>query len=122
MANKLRVEKVAIAIQKEISDILQNEVGDARIHNHFASILRVHVTGDLRHAKVHVSVYGDDLAKTEFMAGIKSAQGFIRSELSRRLSLRFVPELHFVLDASLEHGAKIFELLNNLKAKGELGE
>ena len=94
---------------------------DARILSHFASITKVIVTGDLKHAKVHISVYGDPDSKKEFMSGVKSAQGFIRSELAKRMTLRFVPELHFILDASIEEGANVLDLLEQLRIKGELG-
>jgi ribosome-binding factor A len=69
------------------------------------------VSSDLRHAKVFISVLGDEQQKKESLKGLSSAAGFLRSEVARQLRLRYTPELHFVLDESIEHGQKIAQLL-----------
>lgn len=120
MAHPIRVEKVSSEIEKVLSLILQHDVHDSRVSEHFGSITRVDLTGDLKHAKVHVSVFGSEEDKRSFMEGLESAKGFIRSELGRQTMLRFVPALHFKLDRSLEEGARVISLLDELKAKGEL--
>lgn len=120
MANTVRVEKITSEIQKALSHILRNEVRDQRVTENFGSLTRIDLTNDLRHAKIFISVYGSEEAKKEFMSGIESAQGFIRSELGRRVRMRYTPELHFKLDNSLEEGSRILALLDDLKAKGEL--
>lgn len=120
MANTVRIEKITSEIQKALSQILRNDVRDQRVSELFGSLTLVELTRDLRHAKVFVSVYGSEEEQKEFMDGLQSAQGFIRSELGKRVRLRFIPELHFKLDIALEQGAKILSLLDNLKAKGEL--
>lgn len=120
MAKPVRVEKVTSEIEKILSLILQHDVHDSRVSEHFGSITRVEMTGDLRHAKVMVSVWGSEDEKKSFMEGLESAKGFIRSELGRQTMLRFVPALHFKLDRSYEESAKVISLLDQLKAQGEL--
>jgi ribosome-binding factor A len=77
------------------------------------SVTAVQATSDLRHAKVYLSVFGLENEK-EFFKGLKSAGGFLRHELGQSLNLRYTPELSFELDKSIEHGAKISGILNNL--------
>jgi len=77
------------------------------------SITAVETSSDLSKSKIHLSVY-DLKSKTEFMKGLKSASGHLRYELGRALSLRHTPQLQFELDKSLERGAQIASILNDL--------
>lgn len=120
MANTLRVEKITAEVQRAISEILRLEVHDTRVAEHFGSITRVEVTRDLRHAKIFISVFGDEEQKQAFMKGLESAKGFIRSALGQRIRLRYIPELHFKLDMSLEKGAQVISLLEHMRAQGQL--
>jgi ribosome-binding factor A len=120
MATPLRVEKINAAILKALGEIIQQHIHDSRVRDHFGSVTQVTITRDLRHAKVHLSVFGDAEAKQAFMEGIHSAQGFIRSELGRQVRLRFIPELHFVLDKSIEDGSQVIALLDQMRARGDL--
>lgn len=124
MSSQVRREKIAASIQKEVSQILQYQIKDHRIAEHFMSITRVDVTGDLRYAKIFLSLYNNESLDTKQMIlnGLESAQGYIRSELSQRLSLRYTPELIFKLDGSLQEGAKMLELIDQLRAEGQMGE
>ena len=99
-------------ISRELTEILRT-VKDPRVSGSFISILRVDTASDLRNATVHYSVLGE--GKDEVKKGLKSAQGFIRRELAQRLNLRTTPELCFVYDDSIEHGAHIAKLLEDLK-------
>lgn len=112
----MRQERLAAQIQSEIAQMLQHEVKDPRIG--FASIVKVELSGDLRVAKVHVSVLGDEAAREATLAGLESARGFIRTELGRRLRLRFTPEVRFVLDRGIEHGDRIARILHQLRPEG----
>ncbi|MGV3526832.1 MAG: 30S ribosome-binding factor RbfA [Candidatus Sericytochromatia bacterium] len=120
MANSIRIEKITSEIQKALSQILQFEVHDHRVREHFGSITLVEVARDLKHAKVFVSVFGTPEEEKDFMQGLASAKGFIRSELGRQVRLRAIPELHFKLDHSLAEGSRIISLLDDMKAKGQL--
>lgn len=86
----------------------------------FVSVVKVEVSGDLRYARIFVSVMGTEQQKKESMKGLQSASGHLRSELGQILRLRFVPELNFHLDESIEHGVRIAKLLVELqKEQGE---
>ncbi|MGL1936334.1 MAG: 30S ribosome-binding factor RbfA [Fibrobacterales bacterium] len=108
-----RTDKLNNQIQKEIGQILQTEVSDSRIG--FATISRVEVTTDLAHAKVFVSVMGNESQRKSAMIGLKQASSHIRTLLSRSLKTRTVPKLNFVLDLNLDHSYRIQELLSGLE-------
>lgn len=108
MSNQ-RAARVGDQMREELARLIRDEMKDPRIG--FVSIVKVEVAGDLRHAKIFISVLGDDQKKKDSLKGLNSASGFLRSELSKLMQLRFTPELHFVLDESIEHGARIAKLL-----------
>ena len=99
-------------IQRELSMLLRN-IKDPRINQGMISITKVDTSGDLGVAKVYLSVY-DLKSKTDFLKGLKSASGHLRYELGQALKLRHTPKLQFELDKSLERGANIASILNNL--------
>src|SRR4030042_4648137 len=109
-----RADRVSESIKREVSVMLTREVKDPGIH--FVTVTSVETTDDLRNAKIYVSVLGDEKTRQETMEGIERAKGFIRGELGRRLQLRYTPEIHFVLDTSLDHAMKIKNILNQLKS------
>lgn len=111
-----RAERMAQVIKSETSDIIQRGLKDPRIG--FASITDVVVSHDLRHAKIFVSVLGDDEAKRRTMEGLTRARGHIRSELGARLAVRFVPEIHIRLDESIERGVRISSLVRKVVEEG----
>jgi ribosome-binding factor A len=113
MPNPHRQEKLAELIAAELSDLLRMRVKDPRVG--FASITHVEVSGDLRHAKIFVSVMGSPEEKAGTMKGLKNATGFLRHELASRLTLRYMPEITFKLDTSIEEGARILELIRQVE-------
>ena len=113
MGNPHRQEKLGELIAAELSDLLRTRVKDPRVG--FASITRVEVSNDLRHAKVHVSVMGSEEERADTMRGLRNATGFLRHELASRLTLRYMPELVFKLDTSIEEGARILALINQVE-------
>lgn len=108
-----RQERVNELLKEEISDIVRREIKDPRIG--FITITGADVTKDLRHANVYVSVLGDDQQKSESLAILQRAAGFIRGEIGRRVHIKIVPEINFKLDTAVEHGVRIFELLQQVK-------
>lgn len=112
--NVRRTSRLNEEIKKIISTIIQNELKDPRIPM-ITSITHVDVTKDLRYAKVYVSVYGDEEQKSKCIEGLKSASGFIRKEIGSRIKIRYVPELVFELDNSIEHGLHISQILEEIK-------
>lgn len=109
--NEIRRRRVAEAMREEASAILR-QLKDPRLG--FTSITRVDVSRDLRHAKVFVSVLGGEEERQATMAALERARGYVRSELGRRIRLRFTPEIQFVLDRSIEYGDRIGRLLRQL--------
>ncbi len=106
-----RAERVSDQMKQEIADILMRKIKDPRIG--FVTITDVEVTDDLKNAKVFVSIYGSDKEKS--LAGLRSASAFIRAELGKRMRLKFVPELLFRFDNTVEQGAHIMELLREIE-------
>ncbi len=98
--------------------VLLREIKDPRVRQGMISIVAVDTTGDLKYSKVYLSVLGLESEK-ELKKGLKSASGWLRRELGSRLRLRNVPELVFILDKSIEHGAYINTLINNLNISGD---
>ena len=105
----LKAEKVAGIIQKEVSEIIQFQLKDPKIG--FITITDVTVTNDLSIAKVYVSFLGQKAREEAGMKALDRSKGYIRSELAKRMSMRKVPELHFLIDDSLERGNKIERIL-----------
>jgi ribosome-binding factor A len=124
MATSRRVSRVAELIKREVSQMLLNGIKDDRVGMGMVSVTDVDVSGDLQHAKIYVSIYGTEEAKAETMAGLKSATGYVRSELGARVRLRRTPEVVFIEDRSIERGSKVLSLLNQLELqrKPENGE
>jgi ribosome-binding factor A len=112
-----RPEQMAETLRQVITDALAREVRDPRVG--FVTITGVLVTNDLSHARVMVSVPGEETEKARALEGLQSAAGFLRSRAARALTTRTVPELHFELDRGLEHAARINAVLADLKREGE---
>ena len=104
-------------IQKELSALLRT-VKDPRVQDAMISITSVDTTGDLRYAKVYVSVLQKERAR-EVLKGLKSAGGFLRREIGQKLQLRYTPELLFELDTTIEYGVHIASLINQVRKTEE---
>ena len=114
---QLRIEKIQEFIKQEISKLILSELKDPRIG--FATVTRVELTADLRHAKVYVSLMGSDEQKAGSWEGLRSSLGYMRSEVGKRIRLKFTPELSLHIDETLDYSSRIQELL--LKIKQEEG-
>ncbi len=108
-----RIERVNNLIRQEISGLLQHQVKDPRLGN-FVTITEVSTSPDLRYAKVFVSCLGDEAEKKETLSILAAASGFFRKELANRLKLRYIPELSFRWDDSIERGAHLQELIDKV--------
>lgn len=113
MANSTRMGRINDDIQLALSSLLRS-VKDPRVQQGLISVTRVETTGDLRYAKVWLSVLGE-LNEKEFKRGLKSCGPWLRHELGERLSLRYTPELVFELDHSIEYGAKISRMIEEIE-------
>jgi ribosome-binding factor A len=112
-----RPEQMAETLRQVITETLAREVRDPRVG--FVTVTAVLVSNDLSHARVLVSVPGEEGEKTRALEGLESAAGFLRSRAARTLTTRTVPELHFELDRGLEHAVRINELLNSIRREDE---
>lgn len=112
---RIRPERVAERIKRETADILENSLRDPRITS-MVSVTDVQVTNDLSVARIFVSVLDQGPARDQTMQALRSAAGFVRHQLALRLGLREVPEVRFELDTSLEHGARVEDILRRLAA------
>ena len=113
MATQSRQEKVAEAIQHEVSQMLIRGLKDPRI-GLLVTITGAKVSPDLREAWVYYAVHGDARVRQDTAIGLDAAKGFIRREIGKAVRLRTTPELHFVFDESIDRGERIEQLLKRV--------
>lgn len=114
---ELRVRKIQEFIKQEVSNIILRELKDPRMG--FVTVTDAHITGDLREATVYISLFGSDEDKKNTLAALKSASGFIRTEVGRRLGIRYSPTIEFKEDTSLDYGMKIDKILRDIETDKE---
>ena len=113
--SQLRVEKLQELMKQEVSKMLLRDIKDPRVG--FVTVTQVELTGDLREAKIYVSIMGSEQQIEDSWQGLQSALGFIRREIGKRIRLRFTPSISFALDKSLDYSAHIQELLNKINSE-----
>lgn len=105
-----RNERVAASVRREVSDIILNEIKDPRVK--LATVTEVTVSPDLRNARIYISFLTDNEDDVKnAMTGLESAKGYIRSNLSQRLKLRYMPSIHFIFDKLLSESMKLDALI-----------
>ncbi len=114
MMSENRVRRVAEQVKKDISQIIGSEMKDPRVAG-ITSVTDVQLSRDLRYASVYVSIYGSEEEKEETLQTLMKASGFIRSEIGKRIRLRYTPEVNFLMDNSIEYGAHIENVIKSLK-------
>lgn len=112
-----RVARVAEALQESIAELIQREIKDPRVG--MVTITRVAVSPDLRHARVYFSRLGGEAERRRSLEGLRSAAGFIRSQVGRRLRLRVAPEIRFEFDENIEYAARMARILDDVAPSGE---
>ena len=113
-----RIDRISEEVRKGLDQIIRDELNDPRISGTF-SIPSAEVTRDLKFCKVRVSILEEE-KRDDFIKALKSARGFIRRELGRKVDLRYTPELIFELDKNIEYAARINALLRNGEQEGEV--
>ena len=123
--NSIKNTRINGEVHRELSNIIRGEIKDPRIHP-MTSVVSVEVAPDLKRCKAYISVLGDEEAQKNTIAGLKSAEGYIRSRLARTVNLRNTPEIRFILDQSIEYGVAMSKLIDDVnerdkerEAKGE---
>ena len=111
---RVRPERVAQTIRREIAGILENEMRDPRLAS-LVSVTDVEVTSDLSLARIWVSVLQGGIERERTLEALSKASGFVRRALAPRLGLREMPEIRFELDTSIERGARVEEILRKLR-------
>ena len=104
-----RPERVQEAIRQEVSLIIQNEIKDPRLG--FLTITGVELTPDLRYARIYFSTLGEQKDKFLALKGLRSAKGYIKGRLADKIKLRYMPEIEFKIDESLERTKKVYDIL-----------
>lgn len=110
-----RAERIAALIREELGELLEHEVKDPRIG--FVTVTAVHVSADLRAARVSVSILGDPSQKQRSLEGLAAARNYLRHQLAQRLGLRYAPTVTFDLDRTEESAQRIEELLRQTRSK-----
>lgn len=106
-----RTVRVDELLKQEIARVLP-DLKDPRVG--FATVMNVRTSPDLRHARVHVSILGDEAEKQAALVALVKARGWVRSRVGEEITLKYLPELHFELDRTLERAARIDEILDHI--------
>ena len=111
--NSIKNTRVNGEVLRELSNIIRGEIKDPRISS-MTSVVAVEVAPDLKTCKAYISVLGDEQAQEDTLAGLKSAEGYIRSTLAKNINLRNTPEIRFILDQSIEYGVNMSKLIDDV--------
>ena len=111
--NSIKNTRINMEVQRELSEIIRGEVKDPRIHP-MTTVVSVEVPPDLKYCKAYISVLGNEESAKATIQGLKSAEGYIRRELARRVNLRNTPEIKFILDQSIEYGVAMSHLIDEV--------
>jgi len=120
--NSIKNTRINGEVQRELSMLIsRGEIKDPRI-NPMTSVVAVEVAPDLKHAKVYISVLGDEESRKATLAGLKSAAPFIRGQLAKTINLRNTPELAFIMDQSIEYGVNMSKLIDKVNHESDVDE
>lgn len=114
--NSIKNTRINGEVKRELSNIIRGEIKDPRI-NPLTSVVEVEVAPDLKTAKAYISVLGDEQSQKDTLAGLKSAEGYIRRALAKSINLRNTPEIRFVMDQSIEYGVNMSKLIDDVNRK-----
>ena len=116
--NSIKNTRINGEVQKELSNIIRNEIKDPRI-SPMTSVVSVEVTPDLKYCKAYISVLGDEQQQKDTIDGLKSAEGFIRKQLAHSINLRKTPQLTFIADQSIEYGIHMSHMIDEVNKKNQ---
>lgn len=111
--NSLKNTRINVEVQRALAEIIRGELKDPRI-GELTSVVAVEVAPDLKTCKAWISVLGDESAQAETLAGLKSAEGFIRNQLARKINLRNTPQVTFIMDQSIAYGVNMSKLIDDV--------
>ena len=116
--NSIKNTRINGEVQRELANIIRGGIKDPRI-SPLTSVVAVEVAPDLKTCKAYISVLGDSEAQKATLAGLKSAEGYIRRELAHTVNLRNTPEIRFFLDQSIEYGVHMSKIIDEVTEKDE---
>lgn len=120
--NSVKNTRINGEVQRVLAEIIRSEIKDPRI-NMLTSVVAVEVSPDLKTCKAWISVYGDEKSQTDTLAGLRSAEGFIRNKIAKEINLRNTPVITFIIDQSIAYGVnmskKIDDVNKNLAKRDE---
>ena len=116
--NSIKNTRINGEVQKVLSEIIRTEIKDPRI-NPMTSVVTVEVAPDLKTCKAYISVLGDEAAQKDTLAGLKSAEGYIRTKLAHTVNLRNTPQIRFILDQSIEYGVNMSKKIDEVIGQEE---
>ena len=119
MPNNYRIEKVSSLLKKEITLIMQNDLENDLIRDHFVNISKIDLSGDLQHCKIYITSRAEELVRKEIVESLNIAKSFIRHNLGKRIEMRRVPEIIFKDDIVIDKGLSVLKLLEELKNKNQ---
>ena len=119
--NSIKNTRVNAEVHKELAEIIRNGIKDPRIQP-MTSVTAVEVAPDLKTCKAYISVLGDAEAKKDTLAGLRSAESYIRRQLANTVNLRNTPEIRFILDESIEYGVTMSKLIDEVSRKDTASE
>lgn len=112
--NSVKNIRINGEVQRVLAEIIRGEIKDPRI-GELTSVVAVEVAPDLKTCKAWISVLGDDKAREDTLAGLNSAEGFIRSQLARKINLRNTPQIYFIMDQSIEYGVSMSKKIDDIQ-------
>ena len=119
--NSIKNTRVNAEVHKELAEIIRNGIKDPRIQP-MTRVTAVEVAPDLKTCKAYISVLGDAEAKKDTLAGLRSAESYIRRQLAKTVNLRNTPEIRFILDESIEYGVTMSKLIDEVSRKDTASE
>lgn len=110
--NSVKNTRINGEVHRVMAEIIRGEIKDPRIAS-MTSVVDVQVAPDLKTCKAWISVLGNEQAQKDTLAGLRSAEGYIRTQLAKKINLRNTPEIHFIMDQSIEYGVNMSKLIND---------
>ena len=111
--NSVRNTRVNGEVMRVLAEVIRSEIKDPRI-NPMSSVVAVEVAPDLKTCKAWISVLGNEESQKDTLAGLKSAEGYIRNQLARKINLRNTPEIRFIIDQSIEYGVNMSRMIDEV--------
>ena len=116
--NSMKNMRINEEVHRELSNIIRSEIKDPRI-NPMTSVVAVEVAPDLKSAKAYISVLGEEKSQKDTLAGLTSAEGYIRRELAKSVNLRNTPQIRFIMDQSIEYGVNMSKMIDDVCEQDE---